>query len=135
MNVREVFRKMAEKTARVAGEASAFALAVMIVLVWLVTGPYFRYSDTWQLVINTGTTIVTFLMIFLVQNTQNRGEDATQIKLDELLRAVRGARTAFVDLENASDDELKKRIEEFHELHRRATREQERREKKRSRRS
>ena len=90
-------------------------MAVVVVLVWLVTGPIFHYSDTWQLIINTGTTIVTFLMVFLIQNTQNRDARALHLKLDELIRAVHGARNKLVDLENLSDeqlDELQKQFEQ-----------------------
>ena len=83
-----------------------FALAALIVLTWAVTGPIFHFSDTWQLVINTGTTIVTFLMVFLIQNTQNRDSEAVQLKLDELLRATRGAHTALLDIEELSEEEL-----------------------------
>ena len=90
-----------------AGSSLSFAIAVAVILVWAVTGPVFHFSDTWQLVINTGTTIVTFLMVFLVQNTQNRDSKAVQLKLDELLRAVSGARDGqFVDLEDRTEQEL-----------------------------
>lgn len=100
------FTKFAKATAREAGHPRTFGLAVLIVLVWACTGPLFRFSDTWQLVINTGTTIVTFLMVFLIQNTQNRDSVAMQIKLDELLRALRGAETAMADLEDLTEEEL-----------------------------
>jgi low affinity Fe/Cu permease len=83
-----------------------FILAVLVIVAWAATGPLFHYSDTWQLVINTGTTIITFLMVFLIQNTQNRDATAMQIKLDELIRAARGARNAVVDLEEATDEEI-----------------------------
>jgi len=82
------------------GSAWAFAGAVLVILVWLLTGPTFHFSDTWQLIINTGTTIVTFLMVFLIQNTQNRDAKATQLKLDEIIRAIKGARNTLVDLED-----------------------------------
>ena len=88
------------------GGTSAFAIALAVILIWAATGPLFGYSNTWQLVINTGTTIVTFLMVFLIQNTQNRDSVAMQIKLDELLRAAKGAETAMADLEDLTEEEL-----------------------------
>jgi low affinity Fe/Cu permease len=98
------------------GSAWAFMIAAIIVIAWAVTGPFFHYSDTWQLVINTGTTIVTFLMVFLIQNTQNRDATAMHLKLDELLRAVHDARTNLVDIENRSDAELARLRAEFERL-------------------
>jgi low affinity Fe/Cu permease len=98
------------------GSAWAFMIAAIIVIAWGVTGPFFHYSDTWQLVINTGTTIVTFLMVFLIQNTQNRDATAMHLKLDELLRAVHDARTNLVDIENRSDAELARLRAEFERL-------------------
>ena len=95
------------------GSPGAFLLAITVLVAWAVTGPLFGFSDTWQLVINTGTTIVTFLMVFLIQNTQNRDAKAMHLKLDELIRATRGARNALVDLEDLSDDELARLAEEF----------------------
>jgi low affinity Fe/Cu permease len=95
------------------GSSWAFILAVLIILVWALTGPLFHFSDTWQLVINTGTTIITFLMVFLIQNTQNRDAKAIHLKLDELLRGVKGARTHLVDLEALSDEELDRLQEQF----------------------
>jgi low affinity Fe/Cu permease len=89
---------------------------VLVIVVWLVTGPTFHFSDTWQLIINTATTVVTFLMVFLIQNTQNRDAKAVHLKLDELIRAVKGARNQLVDLENLSDDDLKKLEEQFQGL-------------------
>jgi low affinity Fe/Cu permease len=111
--VREIFRRFACWTADACGAPGSFILGVVLVLTWLFTGPYFHYSDTWQLVINTGTTIVTFLMVFLIQNTQNRDAKAMQLKLDELIRAVSKARNELVDLENSDDDKIAALTKEF----------------------
>jgi low affinity Fe/Cu permease len=110
----DLFRKFAQHTSIAAGSPWAFLLAVAVIVVWAVTGPLFGYSDTWQLVINTGTTIVTFLMVFLIQNTQNRDAVALHLKLDELLRAIEGAREdKFMDLEEQSDEVVKEVKEEL----------------------
>src|SRR5688572_12106285 len=102
----ELFRWFSHRTSEIVGSPWAFILAVVTILVWGLTGPIFRFSDTWQLIINTGTTIVTFLMVFLIQNTQNRDARAMHLKLDELIWAVEGARTGLVDLEDCTDEEL-----------------------------
>jgi low affinity Fe/Cu permease len=108
------FNRFAKASARATGRPMAFILATAVIVVWAITGPIFGFSDTWQLVINTGTTIVTFLMVFLIQNTQNRDSDAIQIKLDELIRATKGAHTALLDLEELNDEDLA-RIRELYE--------------------
>lgn len=118
--MQESFRKFAQKTSFVSGTPWAFIFAVIIILIWWLTGPIFNYSDTWQLVINTGTTIVTFLMVFLIQNTQNRDARATHLKLDELIHSVKGARNKLLDLENMQDGELDEFAEEFRKIYERA---------------
>ncbi|MBI1257914.1 MAG: low affinity iron permease family protein [Chloroflexi bacterium] len=107
------FRKFSHKTSEIVGAPWSFITALGIIIVWAVTGPIFHFSDTWQLVINTGTTIVTFLMVFLIQNTQNRDAKAIHLKLDELIRAVSEARDNLVDLEDLSDEDLAKLEKEF----------------------
>ena len=100
------FNRLAKWTARASGRPAAFGMALAVILVWIGTGPLFGFGDTWQLVINTGTTIVTFLMVFLIQNTQNLDSEAMQVKLDELIRAVEGAHNALLDLEQLEEEEL-----------------------------
>lgn len=111
-----MFRKLAQKCSDFIGRPLAFFVAVVVVLVWGVSGPLFQYSDTWQLVINTGTTIVTFLMVFLVQNTQNRDAKAIHLKLDEIIRSIKGARNDLLDIEDEPDQRLKDLHQEFHDL-------------------
>jgi low affinity Fe/Cu permease len=106
--VTTAFDKGAQWTARECGRAHTFALAVVLVLVWGLTGPVFHFSDTWQLVINTGTTIVTFLMVFLIQSTQNRDTEALQLKIDELLRVTKQARNRLINLEDLTEEEMDK---------------------------
>ena len=118
--VSDAFRLFAHRSAVMLGSAWAFSAAVLAILVWIVTGPTFHYSDTWQLIINTATTIITFLMVFLIQNTQNRDAKAMHLKLDELIRALKGARDKLVDLEDLSDEELKKLEEQFQRMRKRA---------------
>lgn len=115
--MKEVFRKASAKIANAMGTASAFIISCLIVLVWGLTGPIFDYSDTWQLYINTGTTVATFLMVFVIQNTQNRDSKAVHLKLDELIHSSKSARNTFVELENLSDEELALLDEEFRVLH------------------
>jgi low affinity Fe/Cu permease len=118
--IRDAFGVFARKASNVLGSAWVFVLAILIIVIWAATGHAFGYSDTWQLIINTGTTIVTFLMVFLIQNTQNRDAKAVHLKLDELIRALSGARNKLVDLEKLSDDELKSLENEFEKLRKKA---------------
>ncbi len=114
--MKHYFNRFAEQASRGLGSAWAFVAALFVVLVWAMSGPAFHYNDTWQLTINTGTTIVTFLMVFLIQNSQNREARATQLKLDELLRAIEQARNSMVNLQDLSDAELAALEAEFRRL-------------------
>lgn len=116
MTIRDAFRTVAHATAAAIGSPYAFAVAVLAIVIWAVCGPAFHYSDTWQLVINTGTTVVTFLVVFMIQNTQNRDSRAIHLKLDELIRAVDAARNRLVDIEDLPDEELARLAREFHRL-------------------
>lgn len=116
----DAFRVFARKSSDVLGSPWAFVVALLVIVVWAATGPTFHYSDTWQLIINTGTTIVTFLMVFIIQNTQNRDAKAVHLKLDEIIRSIKGARNELVDLEELSDEDLKKLEEQFRHLRVRA---------------
>jgi low affinity Fe/Cu permease len=125
----DFFHKVATHVSYVVGTAWSFLIAIIVIIVWLVTGPLFNFSDTWQLIINTGTTIVTFLMVFLIQNTQNRDAKAIHLKLDELLRAHKGARTGLVNIEEISDEKLEELHNQFRELHEHYSHELKRRKK------
>ncbi len=114
--ISDAFRIFARRTSGLLGSAWAFVGALFIIVVWGITGPTFHFSDTWQLIINTGTTIVTFLMVFLIQNTQNRDAKAMHLKLDEVIRALKRARNEMVDLEELSDEELNKLEDQFRQL-------------------
>jgi low affinity Fe/Cu permease len=116
MNLNDAFHHFSRHASRRVGHPAAFVLAILVIAAWAVTGPIFGWSDTWQLVINTGTTIVTFLMVFLIQNTQNRDSEAIHLKLDELIRATKRARNALLDLEELSEAEIAKLHKEFQRL-------------------
>jgi low affinity Fe/Cu permease len=111
-----LFYKLARKTSEAVGSPTASIAAVSTIFIWAITGPFFKFSDTWQLVINTGTTIVTFLMVFLIQNSQNRDAKAVQIKLDELIRSIDSAQNKIIDIENSSEQELKELQQDFSKL-------------------
>lgn len=114
------YSQFAQSIARFCGRPKTFVLAVSVILLWVVTGPLFHFSDTWQLVINTATTIITFLMVFLIQNTQNRDTEAIQVKLDELIRATKGAHNALLDLEELDEDSLETFRQKYEALAREA---------------
>jgi low affinity Fe/Cu permease len=118
--VSDAFRVFARRSSSMLGSAWAFTAALLVIVIWLVTGPVFHFSNTWQLIINTATTIITFLMVFLIQNTQNRDAKAVHLKLDELIRAVKDARNELVDLEDLSDEELQKLEQQFRKMRKRA---------------
>lgn len=126
----EIFRRFSHQVSQVTGSAWAFMSAFFLIVGWLVTGPIFGYSDTWQLVINTFTTIITFLMVFLIQNTQNRDTKAVHIKLDELIRSAKGARNMMIEVERLTDEELEDMHAEFQKLHDKAQRELDKRKSK-----
>jgi len=116
----DAFRRFAHNTALGAGDPRTFWMAIGVVIVWAASGPFFHFNDTWQLTINTGTTIVTFLMVFLIQNTQNRDSQVVQLKLDELIRSIEQARNELVDMEDLSDGELHRLQRQFEALRRNA---------------
>jgi low affinity Fe/Cu permease len=117
---RSGFTRFASAVSRTTGSATAFVLAMLVVVAWLATGPIFHFSDTWQLVINTGTTIITFLMVFLIQNAQYRDSEALHVKIDELIRAMEGAHNALLDLEELDEHELAAVRHDYHDLAKRA---------------
>ena len=119
MNIKDLFRKFATVVSNVVGSAYAFIFAFLVIAAWVITGPIFHFSNTWQLVINTSTTIITFLMVFLIQNTQSRDSKAVHIKLDELLHGVKGARDSMVNLEELSDEEIEDMQNQFRKMHER----------------
>src|SRR6184192_4034965 len=120
--VSDAFRLFARRSSTVLGSAWAFGIAILIIVIWGLTGPAFHYSNTWQLIINTGTTIVTFLMVFLIQNTQNRDAKAAHLKLDEIIRAVEGARNELIDLEKLADEDLSSLEKQFERVRKKAER-------------
>jgi low affinity Fe/Cu permease len=117
----EIFRRIAHKAAEAVGSGKTFVLVLLVVIIWVITGPIFDYSEKWQLWINTITTIVTFLMVFLIQNSENRNTKVIQLKLDELIRAIKSARNRMVDLEDMSDTELEQLQREFEKIQQRAS--------------
>ena len=116
MSLNESFRKFSAAAANVLGSPWLFVINVLLILIWLVSGPFFHYSDTWQLLVNTATTVFTYLAVFLIQNTQNRDAKAVHLKLDELISSVAGARNRLVDLENLSDEEITHLQDQFRRL-------------------
>ncbi len=126
----DFFHRASTKISNASGKASAFIISVLVVIIWAAVGPIFDYSDTWQLVINTGTTVVTFLMVFLIQNTQNRDSKSIHLKLDELIRTQKNASNAFMDLDGRTDQELIELEEHFATMSRRVTGEKLERQKK-----
>jgi low affinity Fe/Cu permease len=120
--VSDAFRLFARRSSTVLGSAWAFGVAILIIVIWGLTGPAFHYSNTWQLIINTGTTIVTFLMVFLIQNTQNRDAKAAHLKLDEIIRALKGARNELIDLEKLTDEDLTSLEKQFERVRKKAER-------------
>jgi len=118
----DVFRVFARRSSTVLGSAWAFGIAILVIVIWGLTGPAFHYSNTWQLIINTGTTIVTFLMVFLIQNTQNRDAKAAHLKLDEVIRALKGARNELIDLEKLADKDLTSLEKQFERVRKKAER-------------
>ena len=124
------FTRFAKWTAKATGHPSTFVLAFSVIVVWAITGPLFNFSDTWQLVINTGTTIVTFLMVFLIQNTQNRDTEALQLKLDELIRCTVGAKNLLLDMEELDEKELEEMREQYLKLADKARKAEEKKKKK-----
>src|SRR5262245_40104459 len=120
--MRELFRRFSEKISALVGSSPAFAASLAAVVLWLVAGPAYHFSDSWPIVINTTTTIITFLMVFLIQNTQNREAKAVRLKLDELLRSVRSARKSLIEVEQLTDDELEQLQAQFEQLRQRSSR-------------
>ena len=118
----DAFRIFARRSSTVLGSAWAFGIAILVIVIWGLTGPAFHYSNTWQLIINTGTTIVTFLMVFLIQNTQNRDAKAAHLKLDEIIRALKGARNELIDLEKLADEDLTSLEKQFERVRKKAER-------------
>jgi low affinity Fe/Cu permease len=118
----DAFRIFARRSSTVLGSAWAFGIAILVIVIWGLTGPAFHYSNTWQLIINTGTTIVTFLMVFLIQNTQNRDAKAAHLKLDEIIRALEGARNELIDLEKLADEDLTSLEKQFERVRKKAER-------------
>jgi low affinity Fe/Cu permease len=128
----DFFHRISTKISNATGKASAFILSVLVIVIWAAVGPIFDYSDTWQLVINTGTTVITFLMVFLIQNTQNRDSKSLHLKLDELIRTQKNASNAFMDLDVRTDEELDKLAEHFAIMSSKVTGEKLQREEKRA---